>query len=272
VQALIEIALMNWCRVALLLIIFPACGMTQSTLRGNACSTLDSTWLDPLNFTENPAAITNVSSIQFGVFAGQYKDIRGLNFLSTGFAMPFRKLVVGIVIHHTGTSGFQQTDLNLLLAKNLGDISIGMIFRSELVSVQSIGGYFTPGVGLGVTKTSGQLIFGASVNGIGLMKHDAFPGQIRRIRVSSQSLFRISDLVSVGLLASKQTDQQISIQPAVYYRTAAINFSVGFDSYGSNVFLLTGWMYKGYECKMLLGYQANLGLINGVELLYKQRR
>ena len=126
-------------------------------------------------------------------------------------------------------------------------------------------------IGVGFTKTSGQLSFGASVTGIGLAKEQG-GAQTQVVKVSSQCLFNVSPVVSIGVVGSKQTGQTVSIQPAIFYRAGVINFSMGFDTAGSRVFLLTGWLFKTCEVRMQLGYQASMGLINGVEFLYKRAR
>ena len=95
---------MNLWMLALVVVIFPAVGFSQqSSLLGNPCGIMDSTWLDPLNLTENPAAVATISSLQSGVFAGRFKDVNGLNFISAAFAIPVKKLVAGLEIHHTGS-------------------------------------------------------------------------------------------------------------------------------------------------------------------------
>ena len=261
---------MNWCSLAIFFSIFPGIGIAQQEiLLGNPCGTMDSAWLDPLNFTENPAVITNITSSQVGVFVGRYKDIKGLNFLSAGYAMPFKNLSLGLIAFHTGTSGYQENEINLLLAKNLGNVNIGVMCKTELISVQSFGVYKSIQIGVGVTRNFGPLVLGCSIGEIGLKKAEGIAQQFKGFKVSSQCLYRISNLVSVAILGSKQPGQLISIQPAIYYRTGVINCSLGFDSSGGNVFILTGWIFKGYEVKMILGYQPILGLIHGVEFLHK---
>jgi hypothetical protein len=268
-----ELAGMNSWMFALVIVTFPTVGFSQqSSLPGNPSGTMDSTWLDPLNLTENPAAVATLSSMQCGVFAGRFNDVKGLNFISAAFAMPVKKLAAGLVIHRLGSFGYQQSDVNLVLGKKLGSISLGIVFHSKFISVQSIGGYHTISVGVGVMKTSGQLSFGTSVRGIGLGKSQEIMGGIQHYNVSSQCLFKVSDLVSLGILASKETSNPVSIQPAGYYQAGAINFSMGFDSLANSLFLLVGWRFKTCEVKIMLGYQANLGILNGMEWLYKRSK
>ena len=127
-------------------------------------------------------------------------------------------------------------------------------------------------VGVGVMKTSGQLSFGASVRGIGLGKTEEIMGRVQHVNVSSQCLFKVSNLVSLAILASKETGNPVSIQPAIFYQAGPINFSMGFDSLANTLFLLTGWVFKTCEVKIMFGYQANLGILNGMEWLYKRSR
>ena len=252
---------------------FPAVGFSQqSILRGNPCGIMDSAWLDPLNLTENPAAAATISSTQVAVSAGRFKDVKGLNFISAAFATPFKKLVAGLVIHHTGSFGYQQSDVNLVLGKDLGFINLGIVFHSNFISVQTIGGYHTMHIGVGIMKTSGQLSFGTSLRGIGLGKDRDILGEVHHFKVSSHCLFKVSDVVSLAILGSKETGNPVSIQPAVYYQAGVINFSMGFDSLANSLFLLVGWEFKACEVKMMLGYQSNLGILNGVEWLYKRSR
>jgi hypothetical protein len=254
------------------LLLFPVAAFGQGVFLGNPSGALDSAWIDPLNFTENPASSAAVSSPQAGLLAGQFKDVKGLNFFSAGVAIPIKKIVIAVVINHFGTSGYQQNNINVLMSKNLGAINIGLMFRCELIAVESVDEYALINFRAGITKAAGQLTFGASLHGIGSTTKQENATQIQRLKVSSQCLFRVSSLVSFGLSGSKQAGQSVSIQPAIYYRAGFINFSLGFDSYSNNIFLLTGCQYKGYEFKMMLGYQATLGLINGAEVLYKRSR
>src|SRR6478752_8253110 len=130
---------MNWYSLAIFFSIFPGIGFAQQEiLLGNPCGSMDSAWLDPLYFTENPAALSNATSSQLGIFAGRYKDVNGLNFLSAGYAMPFKNLSVGLIAFHAGTSGYQENVINFLLAKNLGNINIGVICTTELISIPSL--------------------------------------------------------------------------------------------------------------------------------------
>jgi hypothetical protein len=258
---------------ALVVVVFPCIGFSQQrTLLGNPCGIMDSTWLDPLNLTENPAAPATIGSMQCAVSAGRFKDVKGLNFISAAFVMPVKKLVAALVIHRTGSFEYQQSDVNLLLGKNLGSICLGIVFNSTFISVQSIGGYHTMNFGVGIMKTSGELSFGASVRGIGLGEGQEMVGRLQHFRVSSHCLFKVSDLVSLAILGSKETGNPVSIQPAVYYKAGVINFSMGFDSMSNSLFLLVGWGFKAYEVKIMLGYHANLGIVNGMEWLYKRSR
>src|SRR4051812_21862301 len=120
---------MNLRGMMVLLLLSPITGFAQQLMLGNPCGAMDSSWLDPLNFTENPAACTAVSSLQLGIFGGQYRDVKGLNFFSAAFVMPLKNLAVGVVLHHNGTTGYQYNKLNILLAKNLGELSIGVMFN-----------------------------------------------------------------------------------------------------------------------------------------------
>jgi hypothetical protein len=262
---------MNWRVVGLICGLYAEPGVAQqATLLGNPCAIMDSAWLDPLNLAENPSAVSVIRSVQAGIFAGRYNEVKGLNVMSFAIALPVSEVGVGLVVHHTGTAGYQQNEVNLLMAKKLGQFSLGIIFRSEIISIRSVGGYHSIDCGLGFMKSSGQLNFGASVTGIGLQKKEQLAGRTRRLRASSQCLFKVSGIVAIGILASKETEHSILIQPAVYYRAGNLNFSVGFDTYNSHYFLLTGWIHKRYECKIMLGYQANLGVNSGVEFLYKR--
>jgi hypothetical protein len=268
-----ELAFMHFYALVFILIVLPATGRGQYLmLPGNSSGILDSSWMDPVHLAENPAAASGIASLQCGLFAARFKDVKGLSFLSLAVAVPLGKLVSGIVLQHTGSYGYQQNDIDLVLSKNLGALSVGIIFHSRFISVQSIGGYHSMDVGVGFAKTSGQLSFGASVIGIGLAKEQGPGIQTQVVKVGSQCLFKVSSVVSIGILGSKRTGQLVSIQPAIFYRARIINFSMGDDTLRSNVFLLTGWVFKACEVRMLLGYQANLGLINGTELLYKRAR
>ena len=117
--------------------------------------------------------------------------------------------------------------MNLILGKDLGVLSLGFVFHSSFISVQSIGGYHTMNVGVGIIKTSGQLSFGASVRGIGLGKEQEIMGKVHQFKVSSHCLFKVSDLVSLGILGSKEMGNSISIQPAGYYQGGMVKFSMG---------------------------------------------
>ena len=257
--------------IALLFIMIHLSGFCQhGTFNGNPCGSMDSSWFDPLNTTENPAVLNNINSIQLGVYAGRFKDVKGLNFMSAAFAVPIKKLVAALVLHNTGSYGYQQTDLNLLLAKDLEVVSLGVAAHSKFISVQSIGGYNSISVGIGLNKTSGQLCFGFSVSGLTVSKEKGIGGAGHSSKISSQCLYKASNVVSIGVLGSKESGQPVSIQPAIFYRAGVLNFSMGFDTLRNSLFIKTGWIFKSYEVKMMLGYQATLGLSNGAELLYKQ--
>ncbi|HSB93093.1 MAG TPA: hypothetical protein VLC28_08255, partial [Flavitalea sp.] len=248
------------------------CFCQHGNFIGNPCGTMDSSWIDPLNATENPAVLTNIHAIQLGVYAGRLKDVKGLNFLSAAFAVPIKKLAAALVLHNTGSYGYQQTDLNLLLAKDLEVISLGLALHSKFVSVQSIAAYNSISVGIGLKKTSGQLCFGVSISGLSLSKGKGISGIGHTNKISSQCLYRASNVVSIGVIGSKEFGQPVSIQPAIFYRAGVINFSMGFDTLRNSFFINTGWIFRAYEVKMIFGYQATLGLSSGAELLYNRSK
>jgi len=260
-----------WMIVGGFCLMIARCYGQQSLFLGNASAILDTSLSDPLNYPVNPAAITNRGSLHGGMFAGKYQGVEGLNFLSGCIAVPLGRSALAFSIFHAGTVGMQENEISLMMAHDLGTVSIGINVSSNLVTVATIGGSASIDVGVGITKTSGQLRLGVAFSHIRMRQGELQRYETKGVSVGLQALFNISELVAVGITASRSPGQAASLQPALFYKAGVLDLSIGFEVSSGSMHLLTGWGLKRLQLKLLIGYQPALGLLQGAQFLYKSQ-
>lgn len=225
----------------------------------------DSGWLDGFQPCSNPAAIVGPGT-SYSFSAGTYPGIKGLRMVALAMKFGLSGANVGLTVHHLGTAGFQQNTLSLRYGKSLGKLSLGICFSAGSTAVPGVLTLLQMGAGAGVLATAGRATYGVAIDYIRPLAVKASPTLESGLHLRSQAVFRISEILSLGLMSGKYPNRQAAFGGVIHYQPATMRFAVGLDGTTDSYFFESGWKSAGFLFTIRLGYQPTLGMLSGLQV------
>jgi hypothetical protein len=233
-------------------------------------TTYSSVHKDAFSFLSNQAVLANIKSMSVGVFGERRFLLEDMSSYQMAFTLPTSSGNFGLKANYFGSTSFNESELGLAYARNLGRIDAGIQFNYFAIQTTGYGKAsavnFEAGALLHVTDQfeTGIHIYNPTRAGIGKNNEERLPF------IYSFGLgYDASEKFFIGTEIEKIEDRPVNINAGLHYSFDEKLFvRTGIASATSSFYLGFGFLLNGFRIDVTASLHPNLGMSPGILLLY----
>jgi hypothetical protein len=233
-------------------------------------NTYSSVYNDAFSFVGNQAALAKLKNSSVGVYGERRFMLANLSSYQLSFALPTSSGNFGLQANYFGSASYNQSQLGLAYARNLGKIDVGAQFNYNQIKATGYGNAFAANFEAGaILHVSDQFQTGIHVYNptrVSIGKN----GEERLPLVYSFGLgYDASDKFFIGAEIEKVEDQAVNVNTGLQYSFDKKLFvRVGMSSLTSSFYLGVGFLWNGLRIDAAASLHPYLGITPGILLVY----
>lgn len=231
-------------------------------------------FIDGFSFISNPAALSQTTLLSAGLFTEKKFLLKELNVYTIAIAIPTSVGGFGILTRYNGFNDYNETQLGLGYAKNLGHVDLGIQFNYTAIR---IAGYGTNSV---VQADAGMVwhVMEKLHTGVHLM--NVVAGKLSGNANEKPALifkmglgYEVSDAVFISSEICKEEDKIVTVIALLQYTLAGkFYLKGGISTATSSPWLGAGLRWKMIRIDITSGYHPQLGITPGLLLIFSSEQ
>jgi hypothetical protein len=235
---------------------------------GNACS---DQFADAFSFTANPAVLGIAKVFSMGLSMERKWMLKELDFYRLAGSFPAGGGGIGLDFHYTGDPVYNESSLAAGYGRNLGKVSAGILFRSEMDHAAGYGNKTDGSVMLGIRFHPVERFYAGLVlsNSIFERKEQVNPEKAAD-NYNMGLGYEASSFVFISVQFIKEAGIPLNTVTCIDYRWNDQFFaSLGIEMGSASPYAKAGWGKGQLRVELFAAYHAVLGFTPGLVLLWK---
>lgn len=226
---------------------------------------------DAFSFHVNTASLAGAAGWSAGLYAENKFGLKELeNYVVTAIYGIEGVGGIGMVLSYSGSEEFNESQLGLAYAKNLGRINLGVRFNYTSLRIAGYGGSGAFTYELGSTwKISERFFTGIQITNpqggkFGKSDTEKWPAVY-----ALGAGYACSDQLLITASIIKEENMPVSLRAGIRYRVAkTVYAALGMNSAASSPFIMLGWQWKEIRVLVSGSYHPQLGASTGITILF----
>ncbi|HWI92160.1 MAG TPA: hypothetical protein VNT20_12845 [Flavisolibacter sp.] len=263
-------------RITLCLMVFVCLSSKAQTLHAPLSipyiktNTYSSAHIDAFSLVGNQAALAALKNFSVGAYGERRFMLADLSSYCLAFGLPAASGNFGVQANYFGSASYNQSQLGLAYARNLGKVDVGAQFNYHQIKIAGYGNAsainFEAGAILHVSEQfqTGVHIYNPTRVSISKNGDEKLP-----IVYSFGMGYDVSDKFFIGVEIEKTEDQPINVNAGLQYAFDEKLFvRVGVASATSSFYLGVGFLWNGLRIDVAASLHPSLGVTPGMLLVY----
>lgn len=172
----------------------------------------------PSSFLSNPAGLAQVTSLKLFTGYRNHFNFDGLNSKFFGLIWPTSLVNIGITVDHLGDHLYNQQNIGLTLANQLGITSLGIRVNLSQIQFSGFGSKRLVEIDFGgIAEITKEFFVGASISNLNQASISKSDKEYRPTIMSAGISYRPTSKVYINLEAAKDVDHATSYKAGIQY-------------------------------------------------------
>jgi hypothetical protein len=233
-------------------------------------TTYSSIQKDAFSFAGNQASLAGNKNISIAMYGERRFMLAELSSYQLAFALPTSSGNFGLLANYFGSAVYNQSQVGLAYARNLGKIDVGAQFNYHQFKIQGYGNASAINFDLGTILhindqfQTGVHVYNPTRVSLGKNNEEKLP------MIYSFGLgYDASEKLFIGTEIEKVEDQPVNIHAGLQYSFDAKLFArAGVSSSTSSFYLGAGFLWSGFRIDISASLHPTLGVTPGLLMMY----